>query len=207
MSPLSRQRTGGGDLEEAVAALEAGLVVLIPTDTVYGLAVDPRRPGATGRLFAIKERPTDAALPVLAADEASAFGLAATVPEPAARLARRFWPGGLTLVVPRRSGLALDLGGADDTTIGVRVPDHDLVRQLARRVGPLAATSANLHGRTTPPTAEEVMAQLGDAGVAVVLDGGRCEGAPSTVVACTDLDAVVLREGRIAAETIRDAVR
>ncbi len=195
------------EMDAAVAALEAGLVVVIPTDTVYGLAVDPRRPGATGRLFAIKERPTDAALPVLAADAVAAFALTDEVSAQAARLASRFWPGGLTLVVPRRPGLALDLGGADDTTIGVRVPDHDLVRELTRRVGPLAATSANLHGRPTPATAEEVVAQLGAADVAVVIDGGRCAGAPSTVVACTGHDAVVLREGRIAAETIRDAVK
>jgi tRNA threonylcarbamoyl adenosine modification protein (Sua5/YciO/YrdC/YwlC family) len=196
------------NVDDAVAALEAGLVVVIPTDTVYGLAVDPRRPGATGRLFAVKARPTDAALPVLAADAAAAFGLARDVPDSASRLAARFWPGGLTIVVPRRDGLGLDLGGADDATIGIRVPDHELARELARRVGPLAATSANLHGRPTPPTAREVVEQLEGADIAVVLDGGPCAGAPSTVVSCARGDeAAVLREGRISAQTIHDALR
>lgn len=194
--------TGMGGFEEAVAALEAGLVVVLPTDTVYGLVVDPRRPGATGRLFAIKERPTDAALPVLAADQASAFALAEHVPEAAARLADAHWPGPLTLVVPRAPALALDLGGADDDTIGVRVPDHELVRALARRVGPLAATSANLHGRATPATADEVIGQLTGADIALVVDGGPCRGAPSTVVACTGGEVTVLREGRLPPSTV-----
>jgi len=169
---------------------------------VYGVAVDPSRPGATDRLFAVKERPTEVALPVLAADVDQAFALAGEVPPAARRLADAFWPGGLTLVVPRRPGLGYDLGGVDDLTIGVRVPDHDVVRSLARRVGPLAATSANLHGRPTPETAAGVAAELGDR-VAVVLDGGVCAGAPSTVVACTADGAVtVLRAGRIPADAI-----
>lgn len=193
-------------VDDVIAALEAGLPVVVPTDTVYGLAVDPSRPGATDRLFAIKQRPTEAALPVLAADVDQALGLAGDVPASALVLADRFWPGGLTLVVPRRPGLGYDLGGIDDATIGVRVPDHDVVRSLARRVGPLAATSANLHGRPTPETAAGVVAELGDR-VAVVLDGGVCAGAPSTVVACAvDGSVAVLREGRIPAAAIHAAL-
>jgi L-threonylcarbamoyladenylate synthase len=201
-------RTRHGTIDDAVAALEAGLVVVIPTDTVYGLVVDPRRPGATARLFAVKERPTDVALPVLAADADAAFALAGEVPASARALAARFWPGGLTLVVPRRDGLELDLGGRDDDTIGVRVPDSDLVREIARRVGPLAATSANLHGRITPDTADGVIEQLegGDADVAVVIDGGRCGGQPSTVVACVAGGVTVLRDGCVpAAEVLAEA--
>jgi L-threonylcarbamoyladenylate synthase len=192
-----------GTVDDAVAALQAGLVVVIPTDTVYGLAVDPRRPGATARLFAIKERPTDVALPVLAADAEHAFALTADVPPAARSLSARFWPGGLTLVVPRRDGLGLDLGGRDDDTIGIRVPDSDVVRDLARRVGPLAATSANLHGRATPETADAVIEQLAGADVAVVVDGGRCAGLPSTVVACVDGAVTILREGCIPTDAIR----
>ncbi|MCU1381158.1 MAG: threonylcarbamoyl-AMP synthase, partial [Acidimicrobiales bacterium] len=183
-------------IDEVVEALLAGLPVVLPTDTVYGLAVDPSRPGATERLFAIKERPVAAALPVLVADVDQALALAGDLPASARLLAERFWPGGLTLVVPRRPGLGYDLGGVDDATIGVRVPDHDVVREVARRVGPLAATSANLHGRPTPETAAEVATALGD-GVALVLDGGRCAGAPSTVVSCTVEGVHVLREGRV----------
>lgn len=192
-------------VDDVVEALEAGLPVVVPTDTVYGVAVDPARPGATDRLFVIKQRPTEAALPVLAADVGDAFALAGDLPPSARVLAERFWPGGLTLVVPRRPGLGYDLGGLDDTTIGLRVPDHDVVRAIARRVGPLAATSANRHGRPTPETAAEVVAELGGL-VTVVLDGGRCAGAPSTVVACTAEGVTVLREGRIPAAEVQRAL-
>jgi tRNA threonylcarbamoyl adenosine modification protein (Sua5/YciO/YrdC/YwlC family) len=189
------------DLDRAVAALAAGEVVVVPTDTVYGIAVDPSRPGATDRLFAVKDRPTDVALPILAADVDQAFALASDVPQVARDLARAFWPGGLTIVLPRRPGLGFDLGGTDDQTIGVRVPDHEVPRALARAVGPLATTSANLHGRPTPETAAEVVAELGPVGV--VLDGGRCAGAPSTVVVCVGGEARVVREGRIAVHQVR----
>ena len=193
------------DIDAVVAALEAGEPVVIPTDTVYGLAVDPARPGATDRLFAIKERPHDAALPVLAADDEQAFSLCDAVPAEARRLAARFWPGGLTLVVARSPSVAYDLGGTDTLTIGVRVPDHDVARTLARRVGPLAATSANRHGRPTPETAAGVRDELGDR-VAIVLDGGVCAGAPSTVVACTGGGVEILRQGRIPAAMILAAI-
>jgi L-threonylcarbamoyladenylate synthase len=189
------------DLDAPVAALRAGEIVVVPTDTVYGIAVDPSRPGATDRLFAVKARPTDVPLPILAADADQAFSLAADVSPVARRLAEACWPGGLTIVLPRRAGLDFDLGGADDATIGVRVPDHEVPRALARAVGPLATTSANLHGRPTPETAAGVAAEL--AGVAVVLDGGRCAGAPSTVVVCTGDDWRVVREGRIGIHQLR----
>lgn len=193
--------TGTG---EVVAALLAGEPVIVPTDTVYGIAVDPSRPGATARLFAVKERPAEVALPVLAADADQAFGLATDVPDVARRLAGAFWPGGLTLVVPRRADLGWDLGGADDATIGVRVPDHDVPRRLAADVGPLATTSANRHGRPTPETLAEVRGELGGV-VAVAVDGGRCAGAPSTVVVCTGDVVRVVREGRIPAADIHAA--
>ncbi|MGE3836225.1 MAG: L-threonylcarbamoyladenylate synthase [Acidimicrobiia bacterium] len=192
-------------MRAAVEALRAGLVVLLPTDTVYGLAVDPTRPGATARLFAVKARPTEVALPVLAADAGQALGLAGPVSPVAGRLAGELWPGGLTLVVARRAGLGLDLGGPDDLTIGLRVPDDDLVRHLAAEVGPLATTSANRHGRSTPATAAEVLDQLGPAaaGLGAVLDGGPRSGLASTVVSCVGDGAVVLREGAVPAATVR----
>jgi tRNA threonylcarbamoyl adenosine modification protein (Sua5/YciO/YrdC/YwlC family) len=107
----------------------------------------------------------------------------------------RFWPGALTLVLPRHPGVVADLGH-DEATIGLRCPDHALARELCRIVGPLATTSANLHGERTATTAQEVEDLFG-AAVPVVLDGGTCEGAPSTVVDCTGAEPKLLREGRI----------
>lgn len=193
-------------LDAATEALAAGRPVVVPTDTVYGVAVEPTRPGATDRLFAVKERPRTAALPLLVASVDQAVQLSGDLPPTAAALADAFWPGGLTLVVPRRPGLDLDLGGEDDATVGLRLPEHPVPVALAGRVGPLAATSANLHGRPTPPTAGEVAAELGDA-VELVLDGGRCAGAPSTVVACTPEGVTVLREGRVPTDEVLAALR
>ena len=193
-------------LDAATDALAAGRPVVLPTDTVYGVAVEPTRPGATNRLFAVKERPRTAALPLLVASLDQALELSGDLPPTAVALADAFWPGGLTLVVPRRAGLDLDLGGEDDATVGLRQPDHPVPVALAERVGPLAATSANLHGRPTPSTADEVAEELGEA-VELVLDGGPCAGAPSTVVACTRGGVTVLREGRVPTAEVLAAIR
>jgi L-threonylcarbamoyladenylate synthase len=182
-------------LDAAVKALAAGQIIGIPTDTVYGLAADAFHTGAADRLFAVKRRPRQVDLPVLVAGEDQAMELATGVPGAARRLMAQFWPGALTVVVPRRPGLTVDLG-EDEATIGLRCPDHDVPLALCRSVGPLATTSANLHGDETPTAAADVVALFGDA-VAVVVDGGRCEGSPSTVVDCTGEDVKLLREGRI----------
>lgn len=179
--------------DEAVEALTAGLVVAVPTDTLYGLAVSPYVSGATSKLFDAKRRPHDVDLPVLVADAEQASALATTLPH---ALVAAFWPGALTIVVNRRPGLELDLGSST-ATVGLRVPDHDGLRTLCRAVGPLAITSANLHGDPTPPDAEGVAAIFGDE-IAGVVDGGPCAGAPSTVVDSTGPEPRLLREGRIA---------
>ena len=179
----------------ATRALRAGHVIAIPTDTVYGLAVDAFHAGATDRLFALKRRPRGVDLPVLVADADQAMSLVADVPDIARRLMARYWPGALTLVLARNPEVTADLG-ADDTTIGLRCPDHALVRALCAAAGPLATTSANLHGQPTLSTAADVAATFGDA-VALVLDGGTCAGAPSTVVDCTGEHPELLRQGRI----------
>ena len=189
-----------GDAAAAVAVLRAGGVVLLPTDTVYGLAVATAVPGAIARLFELKGRRRDVPIAVLVADAEQAWRLAAVpLPESAARLAARWWPGALTLVVPRRAGWDVDLGG-DPATVGVRCPDHDLVRAVCREVGPLATTSANRHGQATPPTAAEALDQVGP--VDLVIDGGRLAGAASTVVDCTVEPVRVVREGVIPAAEI-----
>lgn len=172
-------------------------MVAIPTDTVYGIAVDPFVDGATARLFEAKRRPTDVRLPVLVDSESQAE-LLADVDDRARLLMDRFWPGGLTIILPRLANVDIALGnGSGGPTVGVRCPDHALPRKLCAEVGPLATTSANLHGEATPPTAAEVRALFGDA-VAIVIDGGRCEGEPSTVVDCTGSRPTLVREGTVA---------
>jgi tRNA threonylcarbamoyl adenosine modification protein (Sua5/YciO/YrdC/YwlC family) len=179
----------------ALEALADGRIVGIPTDTVYGLAADPFRPGATERLFEAKRRGRHVDLPVLVADREQALSLTQAVPDVASTLMERFWPGPLTLVLPRRPDLTADLGD-DEATIGVRCPAHPVPLALCAKGGPIATTSANLHGEPTSQTAEEVVAVFGNA-VAVVLDGGRRSGSPSTVVDCTGAEPRLLREGRV----------
>lgn len=180
----------------AVTVLRAGGLAGVPTDTVYGVAADPFRAGATDRLFKLKRRPRSVELPVLVADPDQALALATTVPEVAQRLMARYWPGALTVVLPRRPDLNADLG-MDDETIGIRCPDHPVPRALCRQVGPLATTSANRHGDPPATTAAGVVDSLGLA-VDIVLDAGRCAGEPSTVVDCTGAEPRLLREGRLA---------
>ena len=190
-------------LSRARSVLAAGLPVGIPTDTVYGLAVDPFVPGAADRIFAAKRRPRDVELPVLVADVEQALGLVTGVSDLVRALMDRFWPGPLTLVLRRRPDLDADLGD-DQTTIGVRCPDHPVPLALSRMVGPLATTSANLHGQPTSTTAQHVAEVFGDA-VPLVLDGGPCTGSPSTVVDCTDAVPRLLRQGRLPWEEVQAA--
>ena len=182
-------------IAQAVRALASAQVVGLPTDTVYGLAADPFSIGAADRLFRLKRRPREVDLPVLVADEDQALALATAVPAAARRLMERFWPGPLTLVLPRDPDLRADLG-TDEATVGVRCPAHPVPLGLCQAHGPIATTSANLHGQPTATTAAEVAAVFGDS-VAVVLDGGPCAGAPSTVADCTGEEPRLLRQGRL----------
>jgi tRNA threonylcarbamoyl adenosine modification protein (Sua5/YciO/YrdC/YwlC family) len=181
------------------------LVVAIPTDTVYGLAVDPRRPGSTGAVFALKHRPVTLVLPVLVAGVAQADALAGSdgLSPVARRVVDRFWPGSLTIVVARRVGLDWDLGG-DGTTIGLRCPAHPVTRRLCERVGPLATTSANRHGEPPITSAAALAEEFGDA-VAVVVDGGVCDGMPSTVVDLSGETLLCIREGAVAWSDVQES--
>jgi L-threonylcarbamoyladenylate synthase len=187
-------------IRRAAVALRAGEVVAMPTETVYGIGVLPDVPGATARLFALKGRSVDTPLAVLCADAEQALGLVEAPSERVRRVAGSLWPGPLTLVLPRRGDLTYELG-EPTTTIGVRCPEHALVRALAAEVGPIATTSANRHSEPTPPTASAVAELFGEQ-VAVVLDGGVCDGQPSTVVDATGDEWRVLREGALSAATI-----
>jgi L-threonylcarbamoyladenylate synthase len=182
---------------EAVDLLRAGRIVAVPTDTVYGIAADMALPDAIERLFAAKQRPPEKAVAVLLSDVDQAWELGA--PSPAARvLGERFWPGGLTLVLPIKPGVVLPrVLAAGAPTIGVRVPDHDAPRALARALGPLPTTSANVSGMPDLRDAREIAERLGDA-VALVLDGGPISGGPaSTVVDCASVLPSILRAGAI----------
>jgi L-threonylcarbamoyladenylate synthase len=190
----------------AVELLRAGSIVAVPTDTVYGIAADLALPDAIERLFAAKQRPPEKAVAVLLADAEQAATLA-DLPPAARLLAERFWPGGLTLVLRVRPGTRLpDVLAAGTPTIGVRVPDHDCPRALARALGPLPTTSANLSGAPDARDATEVAATLGDA-VALVLDGGPTRGGPaSTVVDCTVGAPVIRRVGAISPSAIAEVL-
>jgi tRNA threonylcarbamoyl adenosine modification protein (Sua5/YciO/YrdC/YwlC family) len=131
-----------------------------------------------------------------------ALSLCEAVPSGAEALMDRFWPGPLTIVIPCRPNLGADLGD-DEATIGVRCPDHPVAMALCWAVGPLATTSANLHGQPSLLTAPEVEAALGSA-VPLVLDGGRCDGDPSTVVDCTGQEPKLLRDGRVDWDEVRE---
>ena len=188
-----------------LAALVADGVVVLPTDTVYGLAALPTSHAAIDALFALKGRGHDVPLAVLCADLDQALGLVdPALASVVSALAERWWPGPLTLVLPRRRGVGLHLG-EPPTTIGVRIPDHDLVRAVARAAGPIAATSANRHGDPTPSTAGGAARALG-AGLALVVDGGRLDVRSSTVVDGTAAPWRVLRDGPVSgAEVIAAA--
>ena len=202
--------TGDRAVERAAALLGSGAVVAIPTDTVYGLAVDPTVVGATDALFAVKRRPPDVPLPMLVGDRDHAALLGDVSGASARALIDRYWPGPLTVVVRALSpSLAASLGGAGET-IGIRCPAHDFVRALCTRTGPLAVTSANLHRQSTPESAPGIAVVFGD-DVPLVVDGGVCKGAPSTVVDCSAVGGgagvVVLREGAIAAADVLRVAR
>jgi L-threonylcarbamoyladenylate synthase len=182
--------------EEAARVLNDGGIVAIPTDTVYGIAVRLETPGGIERLFAAKSRPPDRAIAVLVTDERQAAELGELGPA-ATALASAFWPGGLTLVVPRRPE-----SGAEPATVGLRVPDHDAPRALAGAVGPLATTSANRSGEPEARDATELEAQLGHA-IDLILDGGPSRGGPASTVVDTATEPVrILRDGAISAEAI-----
>jgi len=173
-----------------MAALRRGAVVVIPTDTVYGIAARADDADAMARLFALKGRDAGKSIAVLVADLGQARSLTTH------RLDRfaPFWPGPLTVVVPRAADAVLHIG-TDDSTVGIRCPDDAFVRRLALEVGPIAATSANESGAPTPATASEIAAIFPS--IALVVDGGPRHGVASTVVDATVDPPVVLRAGAL----------
>jgi L-threonylcarbamoyladenylate synthase len=191
-------------IDAAVRELEAGNIIGIPTDTAYGLVADVSYTGAADRLFKMKKRSRDHELPVIVYDIEQALSLAIGVPPAAERLMEKFWPGALTLVLPRNPDFVADLGG-DEETIGIRCPDHIVPRLLCDEVGPLAITTANTEGAQPAMTAVEVRERFGEA-VTIVMDAGRCDNNLATVVDVTGFTPKLLREGQIAWSDIQSVL-
>lgn len=193
----------------ARAALSRGELVVLPTDTVYGLAADAFSPAAVQRLLDAKGRTRQSPPPVLVAGVNTLSALASTVPDAVHKLVEEFWPGGLTIVLEAQQSLAWDLGETAGT-VALRMPSNPVALELLQETGPLAVSSANLTGKPAATTAAEALEMLGDS-VSVYLDGGPSGDQSSTIIDATRLGTaderiVVLREGAVSREAIRGVV-
>jgi L-threonylcarbamoyladenylate synthase len=187
-------------LAYALEILTGGGLVALPTDTVYGLGALVYEGGAVEEIFRVKGREIEKAIPIMIADVDQMERVSAGMNSTARKLAERFWPGPITLVVPRHPSIPDVV--SPFPTVGVRIPQHDATRELLRMAGPMAVTSANISGQSAPSTARGVEAQLGGL-IPLILDGGTTLGGmPSTVVDCTELEPKILRAGPITAEQI-----
>lgn len=191
---------------EALRALRGGEVVVFPTDTVYGVGCDLWQPEAVESLYFAKRRPKRLPIPVLVSAPEHVTQVARDIPSAFDRLVERFWPGGLTLVLPRHPSVP-DVLCAGGPTIAVRMPDHPVAsRLIAELGGALAATSANLSGHPSPRTAAEALADMGGR-VALVLDGGECPGGVASTIADLVADPpVLLRRGQVEANALREVL-
>jgi len=184
------------NLDDAIAALRAGELVVFPTETFYGVAADAYSRVALERLVRLKGRDASKPIALIAADSQMAFALGSRVPQAARKLAEAFWPGPLTLVIPARDGLAGELVGADG--VGVRVSSHPIARELSRGLGrPITATSANLAGQPPATSLSDARAALGGK-VKVFVEGGLAHAGPASTV------LMVPRSGRC--RVIREGV-
>jgi len=196
--------SSNGAILRALAVLREGGLVAFPTDTVYGVGALAFDGDAIESIYAAKDRPIEKAIPILLSDAEELDQVGIDIPTAALRLASRFWPGPLTILVPKRLDLPPSVSAT--STVGVRVPDHDVARALLRAAGPMAVTSANISGGPSPVSAQEVFEQLGGR-IPLIIDGDRTPGGiPSTLVDCTTPEIMVLREGPIRWEELRSAL-
>ena len=193
-------------LDDALAALRRGEPIGLPTETVYGLAADAHDPAAIRRIYELKGRPSDHPLIVHVADAVTASRWAGDWPDAAEALAEAFWPGPLTLILPRAANVPDEVTGGQDT-VGLRVPAHPVAQALLRAFeGGVAAPSANRFGRLSPTTVAHVREEFGDA-VPIVLDGGECEiGLESTIVDLSSDTPRILRPGKISRPEIEEVI-
>ena len=194
-------------IAEAAHWIRNGAVVAVPTDTLYGLAADPFRPDAVARLFAAKGRAAGQAVPLIATDASQVMEHLARLSPVAARLADRFWPGPLTLLVPAPAVLARAVDGGTGR-VGVRVPDHRVARAIAAACGgPVTATSANVSGEPATPSPDDVERTLGDR-IDLLIDVGTLRGGlPSTIVDATSAEPRLVRAGAVPWEQIEQYLR
>nr|WP_084039681.1 L-threonylcarbamoyladenylate synthase [Demequina sp. NBRC 110053] len=206
MYPCFDPATWGPSLDAAVDAVQRGAVVVLPTDTVYGVGADAFNATAVAAVLAAKGRGRQMPPPVLIPDVRTVDGLARDVPGAARALMEQLWPGALTVIVHAQPSLAWDLGDTHGT-VALRMPDHEAALALLRRTGPLAVTSANRTGEPAAISADDARAQLGDA-VAVYLDGGDSPlGTASTIVDATDAAGLrVVRDGGVSRERLVEIV-
>ena len=197
--------SSGDAIRRALEVLSAGGLVAFPTDTVYGVGALAFDGKAIESIYAAKDRPIEKAIPVLISDSADLEKVGIDIPETAWTFASHFWPGPLTILVPKRASLPEAVSAT--STVGVRVPDHDVARALLRAAGPMAVTSANISGGQSPVSAEEVYEQLAGR-IPLIIDGGRTPGGvPSTLIDCTTPALKILREGPISIEELHSALR
>ena len=195
-------------VDEAGAAIERGECIVLPTDTVYGIGADAFDANAVQRLLDAKGRGREMPPPVLIGDSSLIRALATEVPEHVNDLITRHWPGPLTIICRMQPSLRMDLGDTEGT-IALRVPDHGLAREILRRTGPLAVSSANLSGQPAAVTCQQAVEQLGES-VAIYIDAGPSGGtgsAPSTIVDFTRHECgEILRRGALSTEVLRHAL-
>lgn len=194
--------TDSNAIPAAVAAINDGGLIVIPTDTVYGVCCSPFNPEAIDHLYELKQRPREKAIQVLLADLADVEKVAQRMTPLAERLAARFWPGALTLTLPKRDDLPANISVYE--SVGVRVPDHNLCRAVIRAAGgALAATSANHSGGSNPTNIQAALEAFGDS-VALYLDGGSTAGDVASTVIESHGDRIrILRQGPITEKMIQ----
>jgi L-threonylcarbamoyladenylate synthase len=191
-------------ISQALSILRRGGLVALPTDTVYGVGSLAFNGKAVESIYAAKDRPIEKAIPILIGDPNDFDKVAVNIPDMARKLAARFWPGPLTLVVPKNLSLPDSVSATE--TVGVRMPDHPVAIAVLCAVGPMAVTSANISGQPSPVSAEEVSAQLGGR-IELIIDAGATPGGiPSTLVDCTSDEPKILRTGPLTLEDIQSAL-
>jgi len=190
-------------IPQALNTLNSGGIVAFPTDTVYGVGVSAFDDNAVRSIYKAKDRPVEKAIPILIAEHSDLEKVGMDIPQTAYKLSARFWPGPLTCVIFKNNSLPESVSAT--STVGVRIPDHEMARMLLRAAGPMAVTSANLSGQSSLTNADDVYAQLSGR-IPLIIDGGETPGGiPSTVVDCSTEEIKILRKGPVSLQQLLDA--